>query len=206
MTLGFKPTNQNLTIYFVYIHDFALLIVAQWHNSCGWWYLRLMKKFTLWRVVGVKVQDYVNRRPPHWLRDIGLGTWLPWELVFSFEVLLKKTKSASVQLYVDLKKIKVVCWRSSWRLNFLFLGCRIHRLKKKCFFFVLYSWSLHSTKQKIREDRQIRFLTYKWISASRLLASWKQGNFFQLFLPCECFAWFLFPKCIWTRNFICHLS
>ena len=35
-----------------------------------------------WKVVGVKVQDYVNRRPLHRLRDIGLSTQLPWELVF----------------------------------------------------------------------------------------------------------------------------
>ena len=92
-------------------------------------------------------------------------------------------------------KIKFFCF---WAVEFIVL--------KRNAFFVLYSWSLHSTKQKIREDRQIRFLTYKWISAWRTLAPWKQGNFFQLFLPCECFAWFLFPKCIWMRNFILHLS
>ena len=86
-----------MTIDFVYIDGFVLSLTAQWQNSCGWWYLRLMRKFTLWRVVGVKVQDYVNRRPPHWLRDIGLDTWLPWELVFSFEVLLKNRKCLSVQ-------------------------------------------------------------------------------------------------------------
>ena len=42
-----KPTNQNLTVCFcIYILS-CILLQIQWHNSCGWWYLRLLKTYWL---------------------------------------------------------------------------------------------------------------------------------------------------------------
>ena len=72
--LSLQPTSQILTINIWYIWRIILFLqlsgitpVADDTSAC--W-----KHIGCWKVVGVKVQDYVNRRPFHWLRDIGLGT------------------------------------------------------------------------------------------------------------------------------------
>ena len=71
--LSLQPTSQILTIKIWYIYSIIFSFTAQWHNSCGWWYLRLLK--TYWSSESGRGESSRLRQPAPVPLTEGYRTW-----------------------------------------------------------------------------------------------------------------------------------
>ena len=89
-----NPQIRFWTCDCVYIRSCMLLYIAQWHNSCGWWYLRSLRMY--WSFESGRGESSRLRQPAPVPLTEGYRTWYITAMGVSFFVVWKSLDGRKV--------------------------------------------------------------------------------------------------------------